>query len=97
MSKYNYISLREMSGVKICEDLGIKNTVNVLDPTLLLTSNEWREVSSNKFKNEKYILVYNLNRNKKMDNYAKNLSKKTGLKVKYLSYQLHEFYRKGKM
>ncbi len=97
LSKYNYISLREMSGVNICEDLGIKNTVNVLDPTLLLTANEWREVSSNKFKNEKYILVYNLNRNKKIDNYAENLSKKNGLKVKYLSYQLHELYRNGKM
>ena len=38
-----------------------------------------------------------LNRNKKIDNYAKKLSIKTGLKIVYLSYQLHEFYKKGKM
>ena len=43
------------------------------------------------------ILVYNLNRNEKIDNYAKNLSKKTGLKIKFLSYQLHEFYKNGKI
>lgn len=97
LSKYNSISLRENSGVKICEELGINNSINVLDPTLLLTADEWRKISSNKYKNEDYILVYNLNRSKKIDNYAKQLSKKTGLKVKYLSYQLHEFYRNGKM
>lgn len=97
LSRYDSISLRELSGVKIVENLGIKNSINVLDPTLLLNGNEWRKISSNKYKNENYILVYNLNRNKKIDNYAKNLSKKTGLKVKFLSYQLHEFYKNGKI
>lgn len=97
LEKYDNISLREKSGVKICEDLGIKNTINVVDPTLLLTGEDWSKIASNKFESEDYILVYNLNRNKKIDNYAKNLSKKTGLKIKYLSYQLHEFYKTGKM
>lgn len=97
LSKYSKISLREKSGVEIVEKLGIKNAVNILDPTLLLDKNAWNKISSKKFKNEKYILVYNLNRNKKIDKYAENLSAKTGLKIKYLSYQLHEFYKKGKM
>lgn len=94
---YDAISVRESSGVKIIEDLGINNSKNVLDPTLLLTGEDWRGISSNKFKDEEYILVYNLNRNKRIDNYAKELSKKTGLKIKFLSYQLHEFYKKGKI
>lgn len=97
LKKYDALSLREKSAVDICESIGIKNTINVVDPTLLLTGKDWRKISSNNFKDEEYILVYNLNRNKKIDNYAKNLSKKTGLKIKYLSYQLHEFYKKGKM
>jgi len=97
LKKYDRISLRESSGVNIVNDLGIKGAVNVVDPTLLLSGNEWRKITSNKYNYEKYILVYNLNRNKKIDNYAKNLSKKTGLKILYLSYQLHEFYKKGKM
>lgn len=97
LSRYNALSLRELSGVEIVKRLGIKDAVNVLDPTLLLSGEEWRNISSGKFKDEDYILVYNLNRNKKIDNYAKNLSKKTGIRVKYLSYQLHEFYRNGKM
>ncbi len=94
---YDAISVRETSGVKIVENLGIDNCKNVLDPTLLLNKAEWRDLSSGKFKNEGYILTYNLNRNIKIDKYAKNLSQKTGLKVKYLSYQLHEFYKRGKM
>ncbi|MBR6689440.1 MAG: polysaccharide pyruvyl transferase family protein [Clostridia bacterium] len=97
LENYAAISLREKAGADICDDLGIKNTKEVLDPTLLLTYEEWEKISSNKFENEEYILVYNLNRNKKIDNYAKNLSKKTGIKVKYISYQLHEFYKNGKM
>lgn len=97
LSRYDNISVRELSGVEIIENLGIKNSVNVLDPTLLLNGDDWRKISSDKFKGENYILVYNLNRNRKIDNYAKNLSKKTGLKIKFLSYQLHEFYKNGKI
>ena len=97
LSRYNHISVRELSGVDIINKLGIKGATNVLDPTLLLTGDEWRRIASGKYKNDKYILIYNLNRNKKIDNYAKALSKKTGLKVRYISYQIHEFYKNGKM
>jgi len=96
LEKYDYISIRELSGVNILNNLGI-NGLNVLDPTLILNSDEWRKISSPRFKNDKYILVYNLNRNDKINKYAKRLSKATGLKVKYISYQLHEFYQYGKM
>lgn len=97
LQEYDYISLREKSGVEIVESLGIKNSKHVVDPTLLLNGDEWRKISSNKYNGKRYILVYNLNRNKKIDNYARRLSKKTGLRIIYLSYQLHEFYKKGKM
>ena len=97
LKRYDKISVREKSGVDIINSLGIEGSVNVVDPTLLLSGDEWRKLTSNKYKGQEYILVYNLNRNKKIDNYAKKLSEKTGLKVIYLSYQLHEFYKKGKM
>lgn len=96
LKKYSNITLREKSGVEILEELGIESKL-VVDPTFLLTGDEWRSISSKKNYKEKYIFVYNLNRNKKIDVYASNLSKKTGLKIKYLSYQFHEFFKKGKM
>lgn len=96
LSKYSYLSVRESSAVELLKDLGF-NSTHVVDPTLLLSGNEWRKLSSNKFKNEKYVLVYNLNRNNKIDAYAQKIAKEKGLKVKYLSYQLHEKYKKGKV
>ena len=62
-----------ITGVEICNDLKIENTTCVLDPTLLLTGDELRKISTKKYIDENYILVYNLNRNKKIDKYAKNL------------------------
>ena len=97
LDRYDYISVRELDGLNILKELGIKNAKCVLDPTLLLNGDEWRKLSSNKFKKEEYILVYNLNRNKRIHDYAVRLSKKTGCKIKYITYQIHDFYKKGHM
>lgn len=97
LKRYNDISVRELSGQRILKDLGIKKSECVLDPTLLLDGDEWKKIASKKFQNEEYILVYNLNRNKKIHDYAVKLSNKTGLKIKYITYQVHDFYKKGKM
>ena len=95
--KYKYLSMREKSGVDILKDLGIENGINVLDPTLLLNKEEWSKLTSDKYKNEKYIFVYNLNRNKKIDKYVEKLANEKNLKIFYVSYSLHEFYKKGNM
>lgn len=97
LKQYLAISVRENTGVDILRSLGLDGK-NVLDPTLLLSGDEWREMASKRFKNKKkYVLVYNLNRNNKIDKYAQKLAKKSGLEVKYVSYQLHEKYKKGKV
>ncbi|MBQ7410041.1 MAG: polysaccharide pyruvyl transferase family protein [Clostridia bacterium] len=97
LKKYNKLSLREISGVEIVEDLGIKGAINVVDPTLLLTGKEWSELASERYKDKKFIFVYNLNRNKKIDKYVEKLAKEKNLEIYYVSYALHEFYKKGKM
>ena len=97
LERYDYIAVRELSGKKILDKLGINNSGCVLDPTLLFDGKIWKKIASDRFKNEKYILVYNLNRNKKIHDYAVKLSQKTGLKIKYITYQVHDFYKKGKM
>ena len=97
LEKYSNISVREKSGVEILENLGIKNSINVLDPTLLLNKKEWSKLASDKYKGKNYIFVYNLNRNKKIDKYVERLAKEKHLKIYYVSYALHEFYKKGEM
>ena len=88
-------SVRENAGVKILEDLGFKNCPQVLDPTLLLVDNEWDKYVDDKYKNKKYILTYNLHHDKKIDVYAKELSKKYNLPVYNISYNWHDIYRSG--
>ena len=97
LQKYSALSMREKSGVEIVKNLGFNNAINVVDPTLMLNKEEWAKLASDKYKNESYIFVYNLNRNKKIDEYVQNLAKEKNLKIYYVSYSLHEFYKKGKM
>lgn len=61
LSKYKYISVREETGKKIVEDITGRKDVEVLvDPTMLLTAEEWDKVSKKpeQLKKDKYILNY---------------------------------------
>ncbi len=97
LQKYNDISLRESSGVNILEDLGIKIGKHVLDPTLLLNKEEWQPLVSKKYANKKYILLYSINRHSNFERYAKNVAKKLGLPLYYVSYHYHDVFKNGKL
>lgn len=97
LKRYSHIAMREKSGIDILEELGIKDGVHVLDPTLLLNKDDWSSLISDKYKNKKYIFMYNINRNAKLDNYAKKLSKEKKLPVITVSYQFHECFKFGKV
>lgn len=67
LNDIDYISVREKSGKKIVSDLtGAKATV-VLDPTLLLSKENWQEISTKKSYTEKFIVVYFLDEISKDD------------------------------
>ena len=59
LRKYKKISVREEAGKQILTDLGLKSKV-VLDPTMLLSDDEWRIVSKKpeQYSGKKYILNY---------------------------------------
>lgn len=64
LSVYKLITLREKSGVKICNELGIASAYHQLDPTLLLSAQEYRQLyRENYFEKpkKKYVLLYLLN------------------------------------
>lgn len=60
LDKFNYISVREKSAAEILKKYTTKEVENVLDPTLLLESNELDEIATNRIIKESYILCYNL-------------------------------------
>lgn len=59
LSKFDFISCREKSGVEICKGLGFENAVLQQDPTMLLSSDEYKKIASKNLVPKKpYILLY---------------------------------------
>lgn len=59
LRKFKHISVREQNGIEILKTLGISNASLTLDPTLLLSANEWNKlIDKKKDLPEKYILLY---------------------------------------
>ena len=59
LNRFQAISVREKTGIDICSKVGAFAEV-VVDPTLLLDSNSYRKIASNK-KYKNYFYVYSLN------------------------------------
>lgn len=95
LKKYDKITIRENSGVKIAQNLGV-DAVQVLDPTLLLSKEEWEKIIPQRQCNEKYVLVYQLHPNKSFDKYAKAFAKSKGLKLYRVSNCFHHIVRSGR-
>lgn len=96
--KYLKILVREDSALKLLDECGVKNVKQVLDPTLLTSKDDWNNIcKQERLVNEDYILIYQLHHNKKLDKYAKKISKLTGKKLirintsKYFKYKTGEF------
>lgn len=96
LKKYNTIAVREDSAIDILRAMNI-NATQVLDPTLLISSIEWNQYTKKKQRTGKYILIYQLHNDKKLNNYAKKLSKETGLPLFRVSVSLHQIVRGGRL
>ena len=98
LKNYSDILVREDTAKSILKEHGINNVEQVLDPTLLLNKEQWSNLASKvKNKQKKYILVYQLHDNKSFDKYAKEFSKKTGLKLLRISPSIYHITRSGKL
>lgn len=64
--KFNAVSVREKTGIDICEKVGIE-AIDVLDPTLLLTMKEYASIIEKPSINEKYFYTYSINVTSKKD------------------------------
>lgn len=80
LKDYDAISVREDAALKTLDALGVSGTW-VTDPTLLLSQEEWREFCTKEKPNPGYVFVYNLNRNKLLEEAAIKIAEKKGLRV----------------
>ena len=80
ISRINYISVRETSGLKILENIGIEKAVQVLDPVFLLPSEYWMTNFVKPIK-ENFIFIYDFDENLQIKKMAQELAIKHGLKI----------------
>ena len=94
LSQYRHIGVREDSAVNILSSMGI-DSVQVLDPTLLLDSVFWSKIAR-PIKDKRYILVYQLHNDKRVGEYAAQVAKSFGLPLIRVSASFHQISREGK-
>lgn len=85
LSDFSRLSVREASGQKLIKELTGKEATVVVDPTLLLTKEEWESKINFIPTMEHYILVYFPHNKKLVFDFVEKLKAKTGLPVVYLS------------
>ena len=86
IKQFNSISVREDTGVEICKNsLGVK-AVNVLDPTLLLTSSDYdRFCKESDYSGKPYLATYVLDKSEEKAAYIEALAKARGLEIKEMT------------
>lgn len=95
-----FLSIREKQGAEYIKQIaGIEAQV-VLDPTLLLSREEWKCIASDslnrkkKIKYKNYILCYFLGADERYQDYVERLKLRTGLEVYYISSKRKEYGKK---
>lgn len=95
----DYISVREKSALKILQSMNIERGIHVCDPVFLLPRKRWSEMAS-VIHMEKYVLVYDFEKNKKIEQITTKISKHQNVKIYsispvHLSYADKEFKNAG--
>lgn len=93
LRRYADITVREESGVALLHQLEM-DARQVLDPTLLVSADDWSQMASEQ--KGKYVLVYQIHNNPKLNEYAKNVAKKKKLPLIRVSPCFHQIIRAGR-
>ena len=91
LKSYSLISCREVNGSSLLSQITGQVVPAVVDPTLLLTAKQWREIMVKPKNEKKYIFCYFLGDRHYYRDFAKQLSKQTGLPLYYLPVNWREF------
>jgi hypothetical protein len=81
LESFNYISVREEQGSEIIKNLLNRHAEVVLDPTMLLSKEEWGRITKEDKINKDYILIYQLAGSQSLLDFAVKLSKQTNCKI----------------
>lgn len=89
LRRYEKISVRENSAVKIVTNLGLDTPIQLIDPTLLLEKREWLRLASSRLVNEPYLILMLLyNEDNHATEYARQIADEKKLKVVKISWEI---------
>ncbi|MBR4632950.1 MAG: polysaccharide pyruvyl transferase family protein [Elusimicrobia bacterium] len=92
LKRFKNISIREQQGVAIIKNLINKDVIQTLDPTFLLSIEEWKKLINNNKQKQNTIVVYLMGKDTNLISFAKNLAKTKNYKVVILrnSFKKHD-------
>lgn len=91
ISEFASISIREDSGVGIIKELTGRDAVQLIDPTLMVSGEKWKQLLGIRDENENYILAYFLDKpSENAQNAILELKKKYGCDVIAIPYRFED-------
>ena len=91
IKKFNYLGIREKTGTELLKKYIDNHIETVLDPTMLLTQNEWDSVSSKQIVNEDYAIFYFFSNSYNVRKKSEEFCKKNNLKMVLIPYAKQEY------
>lgn len=80
------LSVREKSGQELVKRLTGKDAYRLIDPVFLIAKQEWEQIGVNPLKTEEpYILLYMMQRDTQVYEYAKKIKKQLGIRLVEIS------------
>lgn len=81
LQNFKVFGLRENEMIPYVREHTSAPVQQVIDPTLLLSAEDYEEISVNRLESEKYLLLYSRRYNPKMEVYAEKIAAERGWKV----------------
>lgn len=91
LSKFDAISVREEDGKQIIDRISNCGCRVVLDPTLLISKEEWNVLIGKRIIKKQYILLYLFGNRSYIKEFVEYVSKKTGMMVVTLPFNEREY------
>lgn len=100
LNKFDLVTVREDDGVRICKEYFDHDAIKVIDPTLLLTSDDYEkliDVNETSLSQEAYVFVYLLRPTEEKTNFVEKFSREKGIKVVNIMPKMLEKVGKGRI
>ena len=86
IKNFGFLSVRERSGQELIKKIAGRDAERLIDPTFLIEKAEWERLGRNPLvSDEPYILLYIMQRDEEVYDYAKKIKEQKGLRIVEIS------------